>query len=186
MESLGVPRPSVRLAVIAAFGALIAVGTFFSIPMPYPLYEITWAPAIYLALSAMVDIPTAAGAIGVGSFIGEAINVTVKGGSPIYPFGMLWARVPEALIIGYARRRGRRALIVAMVGATVFETLAFFFSDWLFYVYGLFQYGSPMSATAAFGYAVFDFGTMADVAFIPVAFAIIAAARPAFARLGFR
>ncbi len=179
-------RASIRLAVVAVFGALIAIGTFFSIPMPQPLYEITWAPAIYLALSAMTDMTTSASAIGVGSFIGEAVNISVKGGSPIYPFGMLWARVPEAFIVGWARNRGRRTLVAAMVLATVFETLAFFLSDWLFYVYGLFQYGSPTTLATGFGYAASDFLTMFDVAFIPIAFGILAAARPAFARLGFK
>lgn len=176
---------SKKLSVTAVFAALIAVGTFFSIPMPPPLYEITWAPAIYLALSATVDIPTSVSATAIGSFIGEAINVTVKGGSPIYPLGMVWARGPEALIVGWARRRSRRTLAAAMVVATVFETLAFFFSDWLFYAYGLFQYGSPTSMTAAFGSASIDFLTMLDVVFIPVAFGVIAGARPAFRRLGF-
>jgi hypothetical protein len=179
------PRASVVLSVTAVFGALIAIGTFFSVPLPPPLYEITWSPAIYLALSAMVDIPTAASAIGIGSFIGEAVNISVKGGSPIYPFGMLWARVPEAIIVGWARNKGTKTLAGAMVLATVFETLAFFFSDWLFYTYGLFQYGSPTSATVALSSASLDFFTMVDVAFIPVALGIIRAAGPAFKRLGF-
>lgn len=186
MATLDGPRASVRLSVVAVFGALIAIGTFFSIPMPPPLYEITWSPAIYLALSVLTDVTTSASAIGIGSFIGEAVNVSVKGGSPIYPFGMLWARVPEAVIIGLVRKKGRRTLIVAMVLATVFETLAFFFSDWLFYAYGLFQYGSPTSVVSAFGSASYDFLTMVDVAFIPIAFGIMRAARPAFARLGFK
>ena len=173
------------LSVMAVFGALIALGTFFSIPMPPPLYEITWALAIFLALSAMVDIPTSASAIAIGSFLGEAINVSTKGGSPIYPLGIVWARVPEALIVGWARKRGNKTLAISMVAATVFETLAFFFPDWLFYTYGLFQYGTPTSAALAFDSAAFDFGTMADVVFIPVAFGIIKAARPAFRRLGF-
>jgi hypothetical protein len=179
------PRWSVGLSVTVVFGALIALGTFFSIPLPQPLYEITWAPAIYLALSAMVDIPTSASAIAIGSFIGEAVNVSVKGGSPIYPLGIVWARVPEALIVGWARNRGTKTLAGAMVIATVFETLAFFFPDWLFYTYGFFQYGTPTTAASALGLAAFDFGTLADVAFIPVAFGIIKAARPAFRRLGF-
>lgn len=178
-------RLSLRLSVTAVFGALIAVGTFFSIPLPMPLYEITWSPAIYLALSAMVDIPTSASAIGIGSFIGEAINVSTKGGSPIYPLGIVWARVPEALIVGWARNKSPRTLATAMVIATVFETLAFFFPDWLFYAYGLFQY-SVGSGSTPLGLAAFDFGTMADLVFIPVAFGIIRAARPAFRRMGFQ
>lgn len=182
----GSVTPSKRIAVVAVFGALIAVGTFFSIPLPAPLYEITWSPAIYFALAALVDIPTSASAVGIGSFIGEALNISLKGGgSPIYPFGIVWARVPEAAIIGWARHKGRRALVASMVLATVFETLAFFFPDWLFYTYGLFQYGAPTSFSQAFALAAADFGTLVDLAYIPVGLTLIRVAGPAFRRLGF-
>jgi uncharacterized membrane protein len=180
------PSRSVLLATIAVFAALIAVGTILSIPLPAPLYEITWAPAVYMALSSMADPATSAMAIGIGSFIGEAFNVSFKGGgSPIYPFGMLWARVPEAFIIGWARQRNQRTLIMAMAAATVFETFAFLLSDWLFYAYGLFQYGAPTTAIKAFVAASTDFGTLADLAYIPVSLVLIRAARPSFKRLGF-
>ncbi len=180
------PTRSVMLATIVVFSALIAVGTILSIPLPPPLYEITWAPAVYMALSAMVDPVTSASAVGIGSFIGEAYNITFKGGgSPIYPFGMLWARVPEALIIGWARNRSQRTLVISMVAATAFETLAFFFPDWLFYAYGLFQYGTPTDAISAFYTASYDFGTLADLVYIPLSLVLIKAARPAFRRLGF-
>lgn len=179
------PTQSVLLATVVVFSSLIAVGTILSIPLPPPLYEITWAPAVYMALSAMVDPATSASAVGIGSFIGEAFNVSFKGGgSPIYPFGMLWARVPEALIIGWARTRGRRTLVLAMVAATVYETLAFFLSDWLFYSYGLFQYSVP-AGTTPLALAAYDFGTLADLVYIPVSLLLIRAARPAFRKLGF-
>ena len=71
-----------------------------------------------------------------------------------------------------------------MVIATVFETLAFFFPDWLFYSYGLFQY-SVGTSQSALGLALFDFGTLIDLIWIPVAFVIIYSAAPAFKRLGF-
>jgi len=180
------PRRSLKLAVTAVFAALIALGTFFSIPVPQPLYEITWAPAIYLALAVLTDRWTAFSATALGGFIGEAINVSYKGGSPIYPFGMVWARAPEVLIVAWGARKGNKWLAFSMVVATVFETLAFFFPDWLFYTYGLFSYGSPESLGLGFAAAISDLGTMVDVIFIPVAFGIIYAARPAFERLGFR
>ena len=179
-------RRSTVLAVIIYFSALIAVGTILSIPLPPPLYEITWSPPIYMALSLMVDPWTAASATGLGSFVGEAFNVSFKGGgSPIYPFGMIWARAPEALIIGWSRTKGRRMIVFAMVGATVFETLAFFFPDWLFYNYALFQYPSQGGVWPSFWTAAYDFGTLADLAFIPVAFVIVKAAKPYFRKLGF-
>ena len=174
------------LAIVAVFSALIATGTILSIPLPPPLYEITWSPAIYLSLAVLVDSWTAFDATAIGGFLGEAFNVAYKGGgSPIYPFGMVWARGPEVFIVAWASTKGPRALAVAMVGATVFETLAFFFPDWAFYSYGLFSYSVGAGQTPL-TLAAFDFGTLLDIAFIPVAFVLIRQARPAFRRLGYR
>ncbi len=179
-------RNSKSLAVLAVFSALIALGTILSIPLPAPLYELTWSPAIYLALAVLIDAPTAFGATALGSFIGEAFNVAFRGGgSPIYPFGMIWARGPEVFIVAWAKRKGRRTLVLAMVGATVFETLGFFFSDWAFYYYGLFSYTAYPSLTASFGVASLDFFTMLDLLYIPVALLVIREAGPAFRRLGY-
>ncbi|HME19393.1 MAG TPA: hypothetical protein VKF15_06645 [Nitrososphaerales archaeon] len=179
------PGRSIALALTAVFSATIAVATIFSIPLPPPLYEITWAPAIYLALGALTDPVTAFAATGFGSFVGEAFNVSFKGGgSPIYPAGMVWARAPEVLIIAWAKNKGNKALVLAMVAATVYETLAFFFSDWYFYTAGLFQY-QVTPGYSPLVLASFDFGTLADLAYIPVALAVIRAARPSFKRLGF-
>jgi len=175
----------VTIAVTAVFGALIAVGTMILIPAPKPLAEITLAPAAYLALAALTDKWTAFNAIAIGSFIGETINGVAFGYPLIFSFGIVWARAPEALIVNWAKGKGTRLLIAAMAGATVFETLAFFFPDWAFYTYGLFQYGSPKDVVTAFGAAAPDFGTLADLVFIPVALVLIRAAKPAFKRLGF-
>jgi len=179
---------SVRLATVAVFSALIAFGTsVLSIHLPPPLYEITLAPAFYLALSALSDRWTAFTATAVGGFIGEAYNVAFfGGGSPIYPFGMIWARAPEALIVAWAAKKGTKWLVVSMVIATVYETVAFYVPDAFFYAYGLFQYGSPAGLTGGFLAAWTDVFTLLDLAFIPVALGIIYAARPAFRRLGFR
>ncbi len=179
------PTASMRLALVAVFSAVIAVCTIIAVPLPPPLYEITLAPAVYLALAALADKWDAFSATAIGGFIGELFNITTRGGSPIYPFGMIWARGPEALIVAWAANRGRRTLAWAMVAATVYETLAFFFSDWLFYAYGLFEYSVGAGQTAL-GLALLDFATLLDLAFIPIAFAIIAAAGPTFRRLGYR
>jgi len=179
------PTKSTRLALVAVFSSVIAVCTIISVPLPPPLYEITLAPAVYLALAALVDKWDAFSATAIGGFVGELFNITTRGGSPIYPFGMIWARGPEALIVAWAATRGRKTLAWAMVAATVYETFAFFLSDWLFYTYGLFQY-APSTVYAALGLASYDFATLLDIAFIPVAFGIIAAAGPTFRRLGYR
>jgi hypothetical protein len=72
-----------------------------------------------------------------------------------------------------------------MVIATVFETVAFFMPDWLFYAYGLFGYGSPVNLLTGFYAALPDVFTLIDLVYIPLAFAIIRGAGPAFKRLGF-
>jgi len=178
--------PSRRLALIGVFSSLIALGTIISIgPLPPPLFEITLAPAIYLALAVLTDKWDAFTATAVGGFVGELYNITTKpGGSPIYPFGIVWARGPEVLIVAWAANKSNRTLVLAMVAATIYETFAFLIPDWLFYTYGLFGYGSPTTIAAGFTYALSDLGTLADLAFIPVALAIIVGAKPTFRRLG--
>ena len=69
--------------------------------------------------------------------------------------------------------------------ATVYETIAFLLPDWVFYTYGLFGYGSPADVGTGFVTALPDILTIFDVVYVPVAFAIIKAASPAFKRLGF-
>jgi len=179
------PTKSSRLALVAVFSSVIALCTIIAVPLPPPLYEITLAPAVYLALAALVDKWDALSATAIGGFVGELFNISTRGGSPIYPFGMIWARGPEALIVAWAATRGRKTLVGAMVAATIYETLAFFFPDWLFYTYAVFGYSVGAGQTAL-GLALFDFGTLLDLAFIPVAFVIITAAGPTFRRLGYR
>ncbi len=180
------PTAKVRLAFVAVFSALIAVCTIVAIPLPQPLFEITLAPAVYLALGVLVDKWDGFAATAIGGFVGELFNITTRGGSPIYPFGMIWARAPEVLIVAWAANKGRRALVLAMVLATVYETFAFLIPDWIFYTYGLFGYGSPMDFYSGLGLALYDLGTLLDLAFIPVALAIIAGAGPTFRRFGYR
>ena len=49
-----------------------------------------------------------------------------------------------------------------------------------------FEYGPPTTLYSGLVSASYDLGTFADLAFIPIAFAIIAAAGPTFRRLGYR
>ncbi len=180
----GSPK-STRLGIISVFAALIALSTILVIPLPPPLYEITWAPPIYMALSVLAGPWAALVATALGSFIGESYNIATRGGPPIFIAGIVWARAPEALIIGWARRKGWKILAVSMVIATVFETIAFLIPDWLFYTYGLFGYGSPVNAVTGFYTALPDTFTLIDLLYIPIAFAVIRGAGPAFRRLGF-
>ncbi len=180
------PTASLRLALVAVFSALIAVGTIIAIPLPPPVFEITLAPAFYFALAVLADKWDAFAATAIGGFLGELFNITTRGGSPIYPFGMIWARAPEVLIIAWAAHKGRRTLALAMVAATAYETMAFLVPDWLFYTFGLFGYGSPTTLYSGLALALYDLATFADLVFIPISFAIIAGAASTLRRLGYR
>lgn len=179
-----VPSKSKRLGLISTFAALIAVSTILVIPLPPPLYAITWSPPVYMALSVLAGPWPALLATALGSFAGESYNIATRGGPPIFVAGIVWARAPEALIIGWARRKGWKVLGITMVFATVYETFAFLIPDWVFYTYGFFGYGSPVSADTGFYAALPDVFTLVDLLYIPLAFAIIKGAEPAFRRLG--
>ena len=177
------------LAETASFSALIAMTTAFStallgIPLPAPLAEITFAPAIYLTIAVLFPRKVSFWSTAIGSALGEAINVLIFGSAPaafavIYIPGMIWARAPEALIMNRFRRKSTVWLALAMVIATVYETLAFFFPDWFFYSFTFF-YGSPTGVWAGLSLAAFDFGTLIDLLWIPVALLVIRAIRKAF------
>lgn len=175
------------VAVVAVFTALVALGTFYTIPLPPPAYEILWSPIAFLVLAYYTDPWTSFSATAVGGFLGEALNVAYKGGgSPIYPFGMVWATGPMVLFIYWARSRGTKALAFAIVAAVVYETMGFFLADWAFYTYGLFGYGSPSDAVTAFWTAFLSDvpATMLQVAYIPVILYLVRVSGPAFRRLG--
>jgi len=180
------PTRSAIFGTISVFAALIAVSTILVIPLPPPLYEITWSPAIYMALAVLAGPWPALLATAVGSFIGEGYNIATRGGPPIFVLGIVWARAPEALFIAWARRKDRVTLAVVMGLATVYETIAFLIPDWFFYSYGLFGYGAPTDVGTGFLAALPDILTIVDVVYIPLAFAIIRGAGPAFKRLGFQ
>jgi hypothetical protein len=116
-----------------------------------------------------------------GSAIGEAVNVVLYGGFPIFVAGIVWARAPEALIIYRFRNGSMRMLIIAMILATIYETLAFFFPDWLFYSLALFSYSDiPQGLAAGFASAFSDLFTMVDLVWIPIAIGAVIAVRKAF------
>ena len=67
-----------------------------------------------------------------------------------------------------------------MALATVYETLAFFIPDSLFYGYALFSYQASGGLTGGFIAAAIDVGTLVDLAWIPVAISLVLATRKAF------
>ena len=164
------------------FSALIVVGTtVLRIPLPNPLFELTFAPVFYFAISVLYPRKVSFWSTVIGSGLGEAINIAFQASSAIFIPGIIWARAPETLIIYHFRQRSRKWLAIAMIIATTYETLAFFVPDALFYAYALFSYAdSPQGLLAGFASALPDLGTMLDAAFIPIALGIIVAVRRAF------
>jgi uncharacterized membrane protein len=188
-EASAIPRTaiqriaSLRIAQIASFSALIVVATSIArIPLPPPIYEITLAPAFYMAISVLFPRKVSFWSIALGSAIGEAINLVITPAPLIYIPGIVWARAPEALIIYKFREKGVRWITFAMVLATVYETVAFLVPDGLFYSYALFSYGdTAIGLTAGFSTAFFyDIITLLDLAWIPIALGIITGVRKAF------
>ena len=186
--------PVLAIARIGTFSALVAVGTIlsnvlFGIPLPPPLSEITFAPALYMTIAALFSRRVGFWSTLIGSGIGETINIFIFGEAPgifalTYIPGIILARAPEALIIFRLRFGTLRLLTIGMVLATVFETIVFFLIDWG--VYSLTAFYCPQTPCAAsgftvgFGLASFDFATLIDLVWIPVSLALIVAARRVF------
>lgn len=186
--------PTITLAQTAAFSALIALGTLlsnvlFGFPLPYPLYEITAAPAFYMAIAVLFSRRISFWSIAIGSGVGEAASIFLFGIAPAafaltYVPGMILARAPEALIINRFRSARTRIIVFSMILATIFESLVFFLIDWPVYTFTSFY--CPTNPCQASGLstglylASFDLATMIDVVWIPVALALIVAARRAF------
>jgi uncharacterized membrane protein len=174
---------SLRVAQIASFSALIVVGTSVArVPLPPPIYEITLAPAFYLAIAVLFPRKVSFWSIALGSAIGEAINLVVTPAPLIFIPGIIWARAPEALIIYKFREKQVQWITVAMILATVYETVAFLVPDGFFYSYALFSYAdTAQGLTVGFSTAFFsDIFTLVDLVWIPIALGIVTGVRKAF------
>ncbi|HZY95339.1 MAG TPA: hypothetical protein VFE98_10880 [Candidatus Bathyarchaeia archaeon] len=187
--------PTISLAQIAAFSALVAVGTLLSnilllgYPLPPPLYEITVAPAFYMAIAVLFSRRISFWSTAIGSGVGEAAGIFLFGLVPgafalTYVPGIILARAPEALIINRFRAKTVRLVVLGMVIATVFESVVFFLIDWPVYSFTAFYCTtSPCGSSGLAGglyLAAFDFGTLLDLVWIPIALALVVAARRAF------
>lgn len=165
----------------------------FGFALPPPLYEITVAPAFYMAIAVLFSRKISFWSTAIGSGVGEAVNIVVFGQSPAsialsFVPGIIVARAPETLIIGRLRQATTRHLVAGMVLATIYETVAFFAIDWPIYsftaFYAPFYCSQPpcyaTGLTQGFLLAAFDFGTLIDVVWIPVTMALIAGVRRAY------
>lgn len=189
-----VETPALTIARIGAFSALIAVGTIisnvlFGFPLPPPLSEITAAPVFYLAIATLFSRRVSFWSTLVGSAVGETMNIFLFGEAPgafalSYVPGIIIARAPEALIVFAFRGRSLRFQALGMAIATVYETVAFFIIDWIVYSFTAFYCPqTPCGSSGIFNgfvLASFDFGTLIDLVWIPLALALVVAARRAF------
>jgi hypothetical protein len=187
-------NPVLDLARIGALSALVAVGTIisnvlFGFALPYPLGEITAAPAFYLAIAVLFSRKVSFWSTAIGSAIGETINIFVFGEAPsifalTFVPGIVFARAPEVLIIHRFREKARRLLVFGMILATIYETVAFFLIDWPIYAFTAFYCLQPGCSSSGlvqgFWLASFDFATLVDIAWIPVALVLVVAAQRAF------
>ncbi len=183
--------PALIVGQIGALSALIAFGTIlsnllFGFALPPPLYEITVAPAFYLAIAVLYPRRVSFWATAIGSAVGESANIFIFGQAAAafaltFIPGIILARAPETAIVHRFRERTVRWISGAMVMATVYETLAFFLIDWPIYSFTIF-YGCPATGPCVgpgllggFVLAASDFGTLIDVLWIPVAIALVLA-----------
>ncbi len=199
-RSTRIEGPTLTLARIGAFSGLVAVGTIlsnllFGLGLPPPLSEITLAPAFYMAIAALFSRRVSFWSTAIGSAVGETINIFVFGEAPgafalTYVPGIILARAPEALLVYRFRQGSLRLLSAGMAIATIFETVVFFLIDWSVYSLTAFYCPSTPCGTsglvAGFWLAAFDFGTLVDLVWIPVAIALVVAARRAFNMQFFR
>jgi len=152
------------IAQSAVMSSLVAVLTVASFPLPPPLSTITLAPAAIFVGSIFFGPRVGFVSALLGSAIGFTIAATIgtvvgaAPGSALFPIfllGIMVARGPEGYMIGVLRKKNET---LAMILATVYETLAFFVIDF-FYTY-------PVLLGMSNSFAFLDFGTLIDLIFI--------------------
>jgi uncharacterized membrane protein len=153
------------VALTSILAALIAVTTMIAIPMPPPLSAITFAPVIIFVTSILLGPSAGLISTVIGSaigYLGGTTIGTISGAGGLYYwylFGIAFARGPMGFCVGLLRKKNE---IVAMIIGVVVETLLFFALDT--YLIG-------------FWVALADFGTLVDLIFVPIAFAVLVAVR---------
>ena len=170
------------IAPAALLSGIVAVLTL-GFPLPPPLSTITLAPiAIFVAgIYYGPKIGLVAGALGsaVGFVLGVNLGTISLGGTPalfpVFLIGIIVARGPEGLILGFLRRFDES---LAMIVGTVYETLAFFAID-LLYTYPILL-GFNWSASLAT--ASLDLITLVDLIYIGPAMLVLRGLRGQFGR----
>lgn len=154
-----------KVALTSVLAALIAVTTMIAIPLPPPLSTITLGPVMIFVTSILLGPTAGLTSAIIGSALGYLGGTTIgtitnAGGLYYwYLFGIVLARGPMALSVGFLRKKNE---IVGMILGVAVETLIFFALD--IYLIGIVL-------------AVFDFGTLMDLLFVPVAYGVLVAVR---------
>jgi uncharacterized membrane protein len=153
------------VALTSVMSALIAVMTITAIPLPPPLSTITLAPITIFIASILLGPSAGLASTAIGSAIGYMGGTSVgtisvlPGYLYIYLVGIVIARGPMGLVVGLLRKQNET---FAMIAGVVVETLIFFVTD--LYLIG-------------FALALFDFGTLVDLVYVPVALTVLIAVR---------
>lgn len=156
---------SKKLSFTAVMAALIAVTTLFAIPVPPPISSINLAPIIIWIVSILLGPVSGAAATAIGCAAGyiagtSAGTIFVPSGMfYVYMVGLVLARSPMAYVAGLLRKKSET---VGMVLGVFIETLIFFAID--LYLFG-------------FAYALFDFGVLVDLVFVPVTYTVLVVVR---------
>ncbi len=154
-----------KVAVTAIMSSLIAVTTIIALPLPPPLSTINLAPIIIFTVSILFGpiIGGTSTAIGcaVGYLAGTSLGTILipPGFLYIYLIGLIAARTPMAIVTGLFRKKSE---ILGMILGVITETLIFFAID-------LVLFGIAI--------AIFDFGTLIDLVYVPITFAILISLR---------
>src|SRR5271157_89001 len=153
------------VALTSVLSGLVAVMTMTAIPLPPPLSTFTLAPVIIFVTSILLGPKAGFVSAAIGSAIGYVAGTTIgtiyifPGYFYVYLIGLVVARAPMGFAVGLLRKENE---FLAMIIGVVVETLIFFTID--FYLFG-------------FAIAVIDFGTLIDLASVPIAYAVLVALR---------
>ncbi len=159
-----------KLALFAIMAAVTVVFNLIMVPMPQPLAQYDASPVLIYALGILMDPLLAGATIGAAMGIGVGYKMVTLGFPPVFVVGAVLVRGLEAALISFIVRRFKapttktvtKAEIAAMGIGCVWETVGFLSLDW-------FLFGPGM--------AMIDLATIVDLIFIPVAIAVVAAAR---------
>jgi uncharacterized membrane protein len=163
-----------KLALFAVMTAVTVVANLIMVPMPQPLAQYDASPVLIYVLGVLLDPLMAGVTVAAAMGIGVGYKMVTLGFPPVFVVGAMLVRGIEAILISaLVRWRKEPATktvtkweIAAMCIGCVWETVGFLSLDW-------FLFGPGM--------AMIDLATIVDLVFVPVAIAVVAAAR---SRLG--